>query len=317
MDLRSRPFASLDDLRAMQACVTAAWLTPRRPRIPGTIGDLAWWFASAGPGVDWTERIRIWTDGDAVVGWGWFKPPDSLDWFSAPLPVEADERRVLQAILAWGDERVEAYAARGAAAGPPPSLEVWAADGWLEADVLQGLGFTETGTTLSQYFQSLERELPEPAVPDGYSLRTVAGPSEIPARVEVHRAAFAPSKMTVEKYSILVGLEPYSYDLDSVVEAPDGSFAAFTMCWLDRAAGLGYFEPVGTHPDHQRRGLGKAVNTFGLRLLQTAGAREAMVYSLSANAASEALYQSVGFESIAVHRAYALPTAAADLQSAR
>ena len=96
-------------------------------------------------------------------------------------------------------------------------------------------------------------------------------------------------------------------DLDAVVEAPDGTFAAFTMCWLDRAAQLGYFEPVGTHPDHQRRGLGKAVNTHGLRLLQAAGARDAMVYSDSATAASNALYQSVGFREIARHRAYARP----------
>jgi mycothiol synthase len=313
MDLRSRPFASFDDLRAMQACVTAAWLSPRRPLIPGTIGDLAWWVASAGPGTDWTERIRLWTDGDTVVGWGFFKPPDSLDWFAAPLP-EDDERRVLDEIVDWGGERVIATAAVASGeATAQPSLEVWAADGWLEAEVVRSLGFVETGTTLTQFFQSLERELPEPIVPDGYSLRTVAGPSEIPARVEVHRAAFAPSKMTVEKYSVLVGLEPYSYDFDAVVEAPDGSFAAFTLCWLDRAAGLGYFEPVGTHPGHQRLGLGKAVNTFGLRLLQAAGARDALVYSLTSNAASEALYRSVGFEPVAIHRAYAAPA----LQSPR
>jgi len=164
-----------------------------------------------------------------------------------------------------------------------------------------------------QFFQSLDRELPEPAVPDGYIVRSVTGPAEIPARVEVHRAAFAPSKLTVEMYGLLVRLAPYRYDLDAVVEAPDGTFAAFTMAWLDAEASLGYFEPVGTHPDHQRRGLGKAVNTYALRRLRDEGAREAMVYSALGNVGSDALYRSVGFRPIAVHRRYTAPA----LQSAR
>jgi ribosomal protein S18 acetylase RimI-like enzyme len=315
MPLESRPYASLDDLREMQAGVTQAWLTPRRPLISCSIGDLAWWYAGAGPGIDWSERIRIWTHGGSVVGWGFFRPPASLDWFALPRRDEADERQVLGEILDWGDRRVAASRAVAHSGDPAPSLEVFAADGWLEADVLRERGFVASDPALVQYFQSLDRELPEPAVPDGYRVRTVAGAAEIPARVDVHRAAFAPSKLTVEKYEILVGLETYDYTQDAVVEAPDGSFAAFTMCWLDRTVGLGYFEPVGTHPDHRRRGLGKAVNTFGLRLLQAAGAREAMVYSEASTAASRALYESVGFTGIAVHRAHRRPDPAADLQS--
>jgi RimJ/RimL family protein N-acetyltransferase len=121
--------------------------------------------------------------------------------------------------------------------------------------------------------------------------------------------------MTVEKYEILVGLEPYAYDRDAVVEAPDGSLAAFTMCWLDRARRPRLLRARGTHPDHRRRGLGKAVNTFGLRLLKAAGAREAMVYSDASNEASRALYESVGFTAIAMHRVHRRPDPAADLQS--
>jgi ribosomal protein S18 acetylase RimI-like enzyme len=310
VDLGSRPYASIDDLREMQAAITAAWLSPRRPLLPQTVGDLAWWFAGAGPDADWPARIRIWTDGTRTVGWGWFNPPASFDWFVAPLP-EADELHVRREILAWSDERVATHAASredaDADAGRAPSPELWGADGWLETDVLADHGFVTSGHAFTQYHQRLDRELPEPVLPDGYSLRTVAGPSEIPARVEVHRSAFAPSRMTVEKYSILVGLWPYAYERDAVVEAPDGSFAAFTMCWLDREAGVGSFEPVGVHADHQRRGLGKAVNTFGLRLLQAAGARDVLVFSDSTNAASEALYQSVDFKPIAMHRSYARP----------
>jgi len=303
MRLDSHAFASIDDLREIQAAMTRAWLSPRRPLVPQTIGDLAWWYASAGPGVDWSVRIRVWTDGSRVVGWGWFKPAADLDWWVDAALDAADERRVRLEILDWAGERLATSTQDGA----PRSLEVWGADGWPETALLEEFGYAPNGTELTQFFQSLDRELPEPVVPDGYAVRAVVGPEEIPARVEVHRSAFAPSRMTVEKYSILVGLWPYAYDLDAVVEAPDGTFAAFTMCWLDRDAQLGYFEPVGTHADHQQRGLGKAVNTFGLRMFQAAGARDAMVYSDPSNAASEALYRSVGFTPVALHRAYVRP----------
>jgi mycothiol synthase len=301
MAFTSRPYASVDDLREIQAALTAAWLTPRRPLIPQTIGDVAWWLAGGGPDADWPARIRIWTSGGRTVGWGWLSLPATLDWFVAPDVGEADENALRREMLAWATGQVAALATPDAV---PPALETWAADGWREEGVVAGLGFSRTDEALTQFFQSLDRELPEPRVPAGYDLRTVAGPEEIPARVEVHRSAFAPSRMTVEKYGILVGLPGYRYDLDAVVVAPDGSFAAFTMCWLDRAAEVGYFEPVGTHQDHRKLGLGKAVNLFGLRRLRDEGAREALVYAEVANPASQALYRSVGFRPIATHRKY-------------
>ena len=109
--------------------------------------------------------------------------------------------------------------------------------------------------------------------------------------------------MTVEKYATLAGMPGYAEEGDLVVEAPDGSFAAFTMVWWSQDAGVGEFEPVGTHPDHQRRGLGRAVNLAGLHRLRDLGAIDALVFSRTTNAASEALYRSVGFEAITHHRA--------------
>ena len=306
----SHPFASIDDLRAMQAAVTRSWLSPRRPLVSCTIGDLAWWFARGEPGVDWSRLIRIWTDGARTVGWGWLSGQAELEWFVATDVEEADERRIRVEILDWAGAQV---AGNSLEAGEPAALEVWAADGWLEQALIAELGFTPTAFALTQFFQPLDRELPDPTIPDGYVVRSVAGPAEIPARVDVHRAAFAPSKLTIAMYELLVRLLPYRYDLDAVVEAPDGRFAAFTLAWLDAEASLGYFEPVGTHPDHQRRGLGRAVNAYALRRLRDEGAREAMVYSSTANPGSEALYRSVGFRPIAVHRRYVAPA----LQSAR
>lgn len=51
--------------------------------------------------------------------------------------------------------------------------------------------------------------------------------------VAVHRNAFAPSRMTVEKYRRIMNAPTYRPDLDLVVVAPDGTFAAFCIVWFD------------------------------------------------------------------------------------
>jgi ribosomal protein S18 acetylase RimI-like enzyme len=314
--MTSRAYAGIDDLRAMESIVTAAWASPARPLVHCTVGDLEWWLASGGPDVDWSSRIRIWSIGGDPVGWGWFSPPVSLDWFVRHGLTAEAEAAIRDEILAWHAEGARAAASAAPAAEPstpgetaadPVKLDVWAADDWPESAILQQRGWAATDVVLTQYLQTLDLELDPPRVPDGYVLRSLRGPEDIPARVEVHRAAFAPSRMTVEKYAIAVGQDHYAFDLDIVLEAVDGSFAAAATCWADPVGSIGEFEPVGTHPDHQRRGLGRVIMRHGLRLMRAAGIRDALVFSLRTNAPSEVLYRSAGFHEVALHRQYTRP----------
>jgi ribosomal protein S18 acetylase RimI-like enzyme len=99
---------------------------------------------------------------------------------------------------------------------------------------------------------------------------------------------------------------PYRPELDQVAVAPDGSFAAFCLCWLDEGNRVGDLEPVGTHPDHRRLGLARAVCLAGLRSLRDAGADTALVYSVGGSGATR-LYESVGFASRSRHLAFRKP----------
>jgi ribosomal protein S18 acetylase RimI-like enzyme len=108
---------------------------------------------------------------------------------------------------------------------------------------------------------------------------------------------WGPSRLTEDTYRDVMGVWPYRPDLDCVLEAPDGSFAAYVLCWYDDANRVGEFEPVGTRPEHRRRGFGSAVCLFALRRLWEEGAQSAIVYAggREADEPARSLYESIGF----------------------
>lgn len=87
----------------------------------------------------------------------------------------------------------------------------------------------------------------------------------------------------------------YRDALDLVVLAPDGSVAAYALCWHDPVSATGLVEPMRTEDAHQRRGLARHLLTAGIERLAEAGARRIKICWELDNAASGPLYRSVGF----------------------
>ncbi len=312
MPITSRPWRGPADLGAIQTAITASWLIAR-PVVQVLAGDVSWWLASSPLDTDWRERIRLWERDGEVVAWAWLMPPDAADLFLRADLAPVDRRGLVAAIGDWLVERVQWWSVTAADAPETPVTRIltWAldADDALQGD-LAAAGFTpDVEPEYSMFHRRLDddRPLPEAPLPEGYRVRPVRLPEELEARVDVHREAFAPSKMTVEKHTRLLDLPGYSADHDLVVEAPDGSLAAFTLVWWDPVARAGEFEPVGVHPEHRRRGLGRAVNVEGLRLLRRLGAIDAVVFSRQTNVASEALYASAGFDRLTTVRRWSRP----------
>jgi ribosomal protein S18 acetylase RimI-like enzyme len=298
-----RKAETLDDLCIATGLMSRAWRAGS-PFVAGSPGGIEWWHAASFPDA-LGDHLRLWSADDVPVAWSWHEGGE-LEWHvwtGQPARDLVVSRAVLETAL---DE------AAGGAVG------TWAAEDDLPTiDLLVGLGLRPAHKRLSQFvWRPSEGPLPDAAVPRGYRIRTVAGPADIPARVEVHRAAFTPSRMNVEKYERLVTLPHYRYEDDLVVEAPDGTFAAFAMAWWDADGAMGEFEPVGTHPDHQRQGLARALLTFGMRRFADRGAAVVQVYADAASVAPEALYPAVGFRRRAFHRRYERPgTAEPDVRS--
>ena len=292
MDIDVRPATSIDDLLLAGSLLSRAWLE-RAPDVAGTVGDLEWWYAQAWPD-ELSEHLDLWfVDGD-LAGWSWIDLPESGDWFVRPA---LSGGALEEAILDHLDGRLTG-----------PEIRAWvAATASPSIALLERRGFQPADDALSQYVRRLgadARPLPEPDLPPGYRLRALAGPDELEARLEIHRAAFAPSRMTEGHFRRLATLPHYRFEHDLIAEAPGGSFAAFTLAWWEPVGRVGELEPVGTHPHHRRQGLAKAVILAALRLFADLGAEWAVVFSGTANEASEALYRAAGFEQHTIHRRY-------------
>lgn len=142
---------------------------------------------------------------------------------------------------------------------------------------------------------------PEP-IADGYTIRPLGDIDEHPARCWVSWQAFHPNEsdngFEDGWYHNIQRAPLYRRDLDLVAVAPNGEFAAFCTVWFNDVTRTGLFEPVGTAPQHQRRGLGKGILTEALIRLQQFGAD--LAYVGSYNEPAHALYASVGFETYRV-----------------
>jgi mycothiol synthase len=189
---------------------------------------------------------------------------------------------------------------------PEPSTErteqlrIWAheQDTILKAALTQR-GYVKTGTAEHQHWQSLDRQIPPVPLAEGYTLRSLGGDAELPARSWASWRAFHPDEPDEkyggwEWYRNIQRIPIYRCDLDLVAATFNGEIAAFTTIWYDEATKTAAFEPVGTQPQHQRKGLAKALLTEGLHRMQKRGVT--MAYVNSGAPAAHAAYASVGFE---------------------
>ena len=169
----------------------------------------------------------------------------------------------------------------------------------LRQDLVNRYGYRKDGPSEYQWHRDLEKAIPEVPVPPGYTIRSLGAGLELLERCYASGLGFHQGdiKIAVENrndptwYRNIQTAPLYRRDLDLVAVTMEGAVAAFCTIWFDDVTRSAYFEPVATVPAHQRRGLGKAILTEGLRRLQRMGATRAFVGGLSP--AANALYRSV------------------------
>jgi len=167
--------------------------------------------------------------------------------------------------------------------------------------LLERHGFQRQAVRSLHYVRPLKEALPEARLPQGYRIRSVKGEGEARDLVALHRAAFGTDDLTMEERLSWMRVPEYDPELDLVVVAPNGVFAGYCYVFVSQDENArsgrseGWTDPVAVHPEHQRRGLGRALLLTGMRLLAARGLDQAALGTSSENLAMQRLAASVGF----------------------
>jgi GNAT superfamily N-acetyltransferase len=166
----------------------------------------------------------------------------------------------------------------------------------LRQRILQERGYARRDRPVHRWWRDLDAPLPGPSVAPGYTIRAMGDRDEYPARSWASWRAFHPDEPDDEYegwawYGNIQSAPLYRRDLDIVAATAGGEIAAFGTIWFDDVTRSGVCVLVGTVPEHQRRGLARAVVTEGLRRLRSMGATRA--FANGHDPPADALYGSV------------------------
>ncbi len=237
-------------------------------------------------------NVTLWEDEAGEVG-GWAaaqRPFAALDYVIRPDALELEDQ-----VLLWGTQRWQAIADESrqqrycflSLRSDQPGRFAHLAEYSFQADDWRLLHMTRPAAD-----PVLDAHLM-----DGFSIRPLAGQSEVADYTALHRAAFDSENMTEDWRTRILKSTAHVPDLDLVAVAPDGRLAAFCIGWLRDLNGkrLAQIEPVGVHPDFQGHGLGRAILTEELRQMQAHSVDSIFIEAESNNGASQSLYQTMGF----------------------
>ncbi len=295
MSLTPRPYTGLQDFIIMTAILAVGRKTARSTYYAHP-GDLSWWlFYDYEDESHWRDDITLWEVDGRVVGWSLF----DISWRSFDIYLLPEMRNTTQEteILDW---TIATLSERMREKGEHQLSTVWIS----EKDTRRIARLEQRGFELAEHFmwymeQPLNAEIPDAVVPSDFVVRSLHGEDDLHLRATASHDAFGAKRVYDEywpRYQKFMHSPVYNPNFDLVTEGPDGNFASFCIVWPDPVNRVGLFEPVGTHTQYQRLGLGRAVVSAGLRRLQSWGMQTAMVCAEHDNPAAQALYQAVGFE---------------------
>jgi mycothiol synthase len=239
----------------------------------------------------WGDTVRLWeTEDGQLVG---VAHPEGEG--NAFLELHPDYRFIEDDLIAWAEAHLSVPTENGQQR--QLTFDVFDYDA-LRQRLLAARGFEQM--PWGGYWRRMrlaQAPLPPVRMAADYTLRTTRpnDTDDCQRIADLLNAAFGRDCHTGQELANFYTHAPcFRHDLDLVAEAPDGSFAAYVGVILDEANRFGIFEPVCTHPDHQRNGLARTLMIEGLHRLKALDTIDAHVGTGDMKPANR-LYDSVGF----------------------
>jgi ribosomal protein S18 acetylase RimI-like enzyme len=242
------------------------------------VGDLAWNWALAPE-----AETRLWRRDGQVLAWAWLEPPDS-----AMLQIDPAFPEIAEDVLDWIEANL----------GDDVRLELARTETAL-GQAVRRRGYQPVEGPFMLCLGRDLTDLPRITVPAGFTLRPMR-PEDALAWITMHASAFGETSLTPQRYQEMMAIWPYRPEFAVLVQAPDGTGAAYCQGWFDELNGIGEFEPVGTSARYRRLGLARAACVAVLHAFAAAGGARAVVYSRGDDAypVPRQVYGSLGFTAV-------------------
>jgi ribosomal protein S18 acetylase RimI-like enzyme len=165
-------------------------------------------------------------------------------------------------------------------------------------EILAGRGYSKLTRFERYWMRDLDSTIPKAAVPAGYEIRSMGDAEEHPDRNWASWLVFHPGEPDENFdpdhtwYRNLKAAPLYRRDLDLVAIAPGGGIAAFCTIWYDDYTRSAQVVFIGTVPEHQGHGLGKAIMCEGMKRLKQLGSTSVFTIA-GADPAENAFCESV------------------------
>jgi mycothiol synthase len=208
-------------------------------------------------------------------------------------------------ILAWGLAQAQLIAGTQGA-----SRELWCRCHEYEQErrsMLEATGFLPIFEQDLRLVHALAQPLSLVSLPASFSLKCGVKPEEFDAYQELHQAVFEGAGINMDEHES----SAYQPELDLIAVGPTGQFGAFCLCELEHVTDrqgerlVGGVGVIGTRPELQHQGLGRALLLTGLRLLQERGATDAYLETSESHERAQHLFASVGFTHLSSWQWYA------------
>jgi mycothiol synthase len=240
------------------------------------------------------DSLRTWYEKNHLAAFAYVDEFANL-WFEVvPAYLTSSlEKEIIQ----WG---VQIQEKRNREAGENSTLDAnCEAHNQERIDILQRNGFVQQTIRSLQYELTLKMPIKLVPFPTGYTWRHVTPADPVEELVALHQLAFCTENMSVDYRLAMMHTPQYEMELDLLAIAPDGSLAGFCICSVEETdRSLGNTDPIGVHPQHQGKGLAKALSTIGINLLAQRGVTRVQTGTSSENLGMQALAYSLGFKCI-------------------
>jgi GNAT superfamily N-acetyltransferase len=293
--LTSRLYETECDLQQMQRLLMEARSRTSDWRY-WHVGELMWGYFMVLCHLNPQEHIRLWHDGDKLVGYAVLGEDPSFDCQALP---EYEWSGIETEALAWAQMRLTELRQRDAQKWGGTVVSSARQDDARRIAFLEQHGFRYSGEFAEvNMLRSLDEPIPESTIPTGCQVRAVQV-GEMPKRAAAQREVWHPwtvGNVSDSDYARLMQLPGYHRDLDVVAITPDGIIAAYVNGWIDPVNRIGDFGPVGALPAYRQQGLTRAALLEGLRRMQARGMNRVCISTGVSNTPARRLYRSIGFE---------------------